>query len=64
MDEKDSVRPDDSASVQAIDEEESLSGLASGVIFKRILALEQAIVLATSERAWAITVFLQGEANI
>lgn len=30
MDEKDSVRPDDSASVQAIDEEESLSGLASG----------------------------------
>lgn len=30
MDEKDSVRPDDSASVQAIDEEESLSGAASG----------------------------------
>ncbi|KAJ5794370.1 hypothetical protein N7457_000969 [Penicillium paradoxum] len=30
MDEKDSVRPDDSASVQAIDEEESLSGHASG----------------------------------
>lgn len=30
MDEKDSVRPDDSASVQAIDEEESLSGPASG----------------------------------
>ncbi|OQE37976.1 hypothetical protein PENCOP_c009G05626 [Penicillium coprophilum] len=30
MDEKDSVRPDDSASVQAIDEEESLSGIASG----------------------------------
>ncbi|KAJ5768848.1 hypothetical protein N7520_003407 [Penicillium odoratum] len=30
MDEKDSVRPDDSASVQAIDEEESLSGLATG----------------------------------
>jgi hypothetical protein len=30
MDEKDSVRPDDSASVQAIDEDESLSGLASG----------------------------------
>ncbi|KAL4785125.1 hypothetical protein BJX76DRAFT_325676 [Aspergillus varians] len=30
MDEKDSLRPDDSASVQAIDEEESLSGLASG----------------------------------
>ncbi|KAJ5922938.1 hypothetical protein N7516_010641 [Penicillium verrucosum] len=30
MDEKDSVRPDDSASVQAIDEEDSLSGLASG----------------------------------
>lgn len=30
MDEKDSVRPDDSASVQAIDEEEFLSGPASG----------------------------------
>ncbi|KAL4946249.1 hypothetical protein BDV06DRAFT_152577 [Aspergillus oleicola] len=30
MDEKDSLRPDDSASVQAIDEEESLSGHASG----------------------------------
>lgn len=30
MDEKESLRPDDSASVQAIDEEESLSGLASG----------------------------------
>lgn len=30
MDEKDSLRPDDSASVQAIDEEESLSGAASG----------------------------------
>jgi hypothetical protein len=30
MDEKDSVRPDDSASVQAIDEDESLSGHASG----------------------------------
>ncbi|EAU30695.1 conserved hypothetical protein [Aspergillus terreus NIH2624] len=30
MDEKDSLRPDDSASVQAIDEEESLSGPASG----------------------------------
>jgi hypothetical protein len=30
MDEKDSVRPDDSASVQAIDEEESFSGPASG----------------------------------
>ncbi|KAJ5689664.1 hypothetical protein N7462_004056 [Penicillium macrosclerotiorum] len=30
MDEKDSVRPDDSASVQAIDEEESLSGATSG----------------------------------
>ncbi|EPS31801.1 hypothetical protein PDE_06759 [Penicillium oxalicum 114-2] len=30
MDEKDSVRPDDSASVQAIDEEESLSGVVSG----------------------------------
>ncbi|KAJ5226720.1 uncharacterized protein N7469_006726 [Penicillium citrinum] len=30
MDEKDSVRPDDSASVQAIDDEESLSGPASG----------------------------------
>ncbi|KAB8229324.1 putative R3H domain protein [Aspergillus alliaceus] len=30
MDEKDSLRPDDSASVQAIDEEESLSGIASG----------------------------------
>lgn len=30
MDEKDSVRPDDSASVQAIDEEDSLSGPASG----------------------------------
>ncbi|PYH41540.1 putative R3H domain protein [Aspergillus saccharolyticus JOP 1030-1] len=29
MDEKDSLRPDDSASVQAIDEEESLSGPAS-----------------------------------
>lgn len=31
MDEKDSLRPDDSASVQAVDEEESLSGPASGV---------------------------------
>lgn len=30
MDEKDSLRPDDSASVQAIDEEESLSGIPSG----------------------------------
>ncbi|PYH95824.1 hypothetical protein BO71DRAFT_439982 [Aspergillus ellipticus CBS 707.79] len=30
MDEKDSLRPDDSASVQAVDEEESLSGPASG----------------------------------
>ena len=30
MDEKDSVRPDDSASVQAIDEEESISGGTSG----------------------------------
>ncbi|BAE56491.1 unnamed protein product [Aspergillus oryzae RIB40] len=30
MDEKDSLRPDDSASVQAVDEEESLSGIASG----------------------------------
>jgi hypothetical protein len=30
MDEKDSVRPDDSASVQAIDDEESFSGPASG----------------------------------
>lgn len=30
MDEKDSLRPDDSASVQAADEEESLSGPASG----------------------------------
>ncbi|KAF9887485.1 hypothetical protein FE257_010202 [Aspergillus nanangensis] len=30
MDEKDSLRPDDSASVQAIDEEECLSGPASG----------------------------------
>ena len=30
MDEKDSLRPDDSASVQAIDEEESISGPASG----------------------------------
>lgn len=30
MDEKDSLRPDDSASVQAIDEEESVSGAASG----------------------------------
>jgi hypothetical protein len=30
MDEKDSVRPDDSASVQAIDEEDALSGPASG----------------------------------
>lgn len=30
MDEKDSLRPDDSASVQAIDEEESLSGVPSG----------------------------------
>jgi hypothetical protein len=30
MDEKDSVRPDDSASVQALDEEESLSGATSG----------------------------------
>ncbi|KAJ5145543.1 uncharacterized protein N7515_000107 [Penicillium bovifimosum] len=30
MDEKDSVRPDDSASVQAIDEDESLSGHVSG----------------------------------
>ncbi|KAL5341711.1 hypothetical protein BJX70DRAFT_357740 [Aspergillus crustosus] len=30
MDEKDSLRPDDSASVQAIDEEESLFGHASG----------------------------------
>ena len=30
MDEKESLRPDDSASVQAIDEEESLSGPASG----------------------------------
>ncbi|KAJ5489658.1 hypothetical protein N7539_004548 [Penicillium diatomitis] len=30
MDEKDSVRPDDSASVQAVDEDESLSGVASG----------------------------------
>ncbi|KAH8425742.1 putative R3H domain protein [Aspergillus melleus] len=30
MDEKDSLRPDDSASVQAVDEEESLSGVASG----------------------------------
>ncbi|THC92220.1 hypothetical protein EYZ11_008313 [Aspergillus tanneri] len=30
MDEKDSLRPDDSASVQAVDEEESLSGAASG----------------------------------
>lgn len=30
MDEKDSLRPDDSASVQAIDEEESVSGVASG----------------------------------
>ncbi|KAL4914230.1 hypothetical protein BDW62DRAFT_147767 [Aspergillus aurantiobrunneus] len=30
MDEKDSLRPDDSASVQAVDEEESLSGHASG----------------------------------
>lgn len=30
MDENNSVRPDDSASVQAIDEEESLSGPASG----------------------------------
>ncbi|KAL3459906.1 hypothetical protein BJX64DRAFT_194346 [Aspergillus heterothallicus] len=30
MDEKDSLRPDDSASVQAIDEEESLSGHTSG----------------------------------
>lgn len=30
MDERDSLRPDDSASVQAIDEEESLSGPASG----------------------------------
>ncbi|KAI9928561.1 hypothetical protein MW887_001775 [Aspergillus wentii] len=30
MDEKDSLRPDDSASVQAVDEDESLSGPASG----------------------------------
>lgn len=30
MDEKESLRPDDSASVQAVDEEESLSGPASG----------------------------------
>jgi hypothetical protein len=30
MDEKDSVRPDDSASVQAVDEDDSLSGAASG----------------------------------
>ncbi|KAE8354477.1 hypothetical protein BDV28DRAFT_131020 [Aspergillus coremiiformis] len=30
MDEKESLRPDDSASVQAVDEEESLSGIASG----------------------------------
>lgn len=30
LDEKDSLRPDDSASVQAVDEDESLSGAASG----------------------------------
>lgn len=35
MDEKDSLRPDDSASVQAADEEESLSGAASGAANSR-----------------------------
>jgi hypothetical protein len=34
MDEKDSLRPDDSASVQAADEEESLSGAASSAAAK------------------------------